>query len=98
MLKRNQSYRDHVPAGWRPLFDQLVLDLHTLDPTLAIVQAKQKFGELRVYLELSSPRASKLIGAATRESKKTCEVCGADAGPHVTRGYYRTLCAVHRTA
>lgn len=95
ILDRNLSYRDDIPVGWRPLFDQLVADINTLDPALEIVQAKQKFGELRVYLDSHSAGATGLIDAATRQSRKTCEVCGLEATLCVTRGYYETLCKIH---
>jgi hypothetical protein len=96
VLEQNLAYRDHIPEGWRPLFDALVTDLHEIDPAFRVVQAKQKFGELRVYLEASSPRSLELIDAATRQSKKACEICGAQADLRVTHGYYQTLCAEHR--
>ena len=44
----------------------LLQDLEKLDPTLEVMQAKQKFGELRVYLKTGLSEAYDLIDAATR--------------------------------
>lgn len=95
MSPDNESYREDVPEGWRPLFDQLVVDLGELNPAFRISQAKQKFGELRVYLDRYPPGASDLIDAATRKSRETCEVCGSPGALRKTRGYYQTLCDAH---
>jgi hypothetical protein len=96
MLERNLHHGDYIPAGWKPLFARLISELNKLDPTLEVVQAKQKFGELRVYLRSCCPRAADLIDAATRESKKTCETCGAEATLRAANEVYRTLCEDHR--
>lgn len=95
MLRDNLRYRDDVPVGWRPMFDQLMADLDALDPFLRVVQAKQKFGELRVYLKTYSETAFEMIDAATRRSRETCEVCGAEGSLRTTRRYYQTLCDIH---
>jgi hypothetical protein len=96
MPEQNLSHRDHIPEGWRPLFDELMTNLGALDDDFRIVQAKEKFGELRVYLKSYAPGARDLIDAATRESKKTCQVCGAEAMLRVTRDLYQTLCEDHQ--
>ncbi|QIK95578.1 hypothetical protein G7076_02970 [Sphingomonas sp. HDW15A] len=85
-----------IPNGWRNLFDQLVSDLAGVDSDLAVIQAKQKFGELRVYLNRGSPEAHRLIEAATAISRSMCEECGAVANTQTNRqGHCRTLCDQH---
>lgn len=96
MDNANLEFRDHLPEGWRSLFDELLANLSKPDPSFRIVQAKEKFGELRVYLEHYGPGTTELIDAATRQSKKTCQICGGPAALRVYRGLYRTLCEEHR--
>lgn len=93
--EKNLGYREELPEGWWSLFQQLLAESDQLDPSFSVVQAKQKFGELRVYLQSYPPRALDLIDAATVASKSTCEVCGGEAVLRVTRGYYQTLCGIH---
>lgn len=91
----NIQWIEHLPKGWRGLFTSLLQDLEKIDPAAEVVQAKQKFGELRVYLKTGSPEAYTLIDAATRVSRTTCEKCCAAAELRNLRGYYRTLCDAH---
>ena len=95
MDNQNLEYLEHLPTGWSGLFMSLCQHLEKLDPTLEVAQAKQKFGELRVYLKRGSPEAYDLIDAATRASRATCEKCGAPAKLRNLSGYYQTLCDAH---
>jgi hypothetical protein len=45
-----------------------------------IVQMKEKFGELRVYMSSELPGFTELIDNAARLSRTTCEKCGSQAG------------------
>lgn len=93
---RNAAWRQEVPVGWQTLYDRLIEDLTALDPDFRISQAKEKFGELRVYLERCPPGAHELIDEASRQSRRTCQVCGAPAVLRATRqGYYATECDAH---
>jgi hypothetical protein len=61
-------------------------------------RVKQKVGELRVYLRSSTWELERLILAATAESRRICELCGAP-GERATMGSYSvvmTRCPVHR--
>jgi phosphoribosylaminoimidazole carboxylase (NCAIR synthetase) len=90
------SLQCSVPKGWRELYDQLVGDLANIDRDIAVLQAKQKFGELRVYTNRLSPEAARLIEIASRVSRTTCEECGAEAKVRANRhGFYRALCEQH---
>ncbi len=76
---------------------------------LSIVQIKEKFGGLRVYIDhtsLSSDYWPELFEAGQRaesESYKTCELCGSKdnidtRGPdHRSFGLTLTLCETHHT-
>lgn len=85
-----------IPPGWRGIYDQLIVDLIGLDPTLSVAQAKQKFGELRVYLADVTPEAANLIETATAASRTICEECSAPGRRRANRqGHCRTLCDQH---
>jgi hypothetical protein len=96
VFDQNCSWLDHLPTGWRPIFRHLVTQLAALDPNLRVVQAKQKFGALRVYLDRYNERAETLIAAAEKDTRCACEECGAPARLTVANDYYATLCDRHR--
>lgn len=92
-----------VPDGWI----DLVLDLHEkisyIDPDYKIVQAKEKFGGLRYYINHSldgiAPRIiSDLIFYAESRSLKLCQVCGSTGSLVNSHGRYSTFCPQHQTS
>lgn len=92
----NAAWRQAVPEGWLSLYDQLMEDLAMLDPHFEIAQAKEKFGEFRLYLESYPAGAHELIDAASKKSRKTCQQCGTPGVLRATRqGYYATVCDEH---
>lgn len=91
----NERFREYVPEGWRALFDELLINLEKVQPGFKIIDAKQKFGELRVYLKSGSSEAFQLIDAATRSSRVTCEQCGQQGALRSTNGYVQSLCDEH---
>lgn len=95
MLNANLGWTEHVHPGWRPLLERLLFAISEIDPTLKVVDAKQKFGSLRVRLDRYDDRAYALIDKATSESLKTCEHCGETAELRNDGGYYVTLCDRH---
>lgn len=92
---KNSRFRDDLPEGWQPLFDQLLADLERIDSSLAIQQTKEKFGELRVYLAGYVPGAHDLIDTARRRSRAACQRCGCPGVLRVRDGLYATLCDEH---
>lgn len=59
-----------------------------------IVQVKEKFGALRVYLEGGTNTPRGIAEMAEKMSETTCEVCG-NKGELYTIGWYKTLCYEH---
>jgi hypothetical protein len=61
-----------------------------------IQQIKEKFGELRIYLDTPLPNmyAWGVVDFAEEMSRVTCEVCGAP-GETITKGWHKTLCEQH---
>lgn len=62
---------------------------------ITISQIKQKYGQLRYYVNAVNSRISeevyKLINEAEKESWNICESCGAKA-THTTKGWISRLC------
>jgi hypothetical protein len=94
---QNRQWIDELPPGWQGLFRQLLAELTAIDPNIAVTQAKQKFGRLRVYYRPYSPDASELVDAAEQQSRTMCEKCGQPAVLMMRpTGLYQTLCERHR--
>lgn len=93
----------HVSPGWFDLADKLCCDLEALHASemLRIVQVKEKFGRMRVYV---SPRttgtsralmaqAQALCDAAEKQSESICQGCGARSTLHQdAMRWWNTLC------
>ena len=95
-LTYNLTWLAAIPAGWRPILHDAVERLHSIDATIRIVQAKEKFGSLRLHLDHGSTEAYDVIDAARTKSERSCELCGADAQLRRTLdGYYSTRCPDH---
>lgn len=100
-LVENIDKRENLPAGWRGIYDQLIVDLYKVQPNLRIETVRAKLGELRVYPERhSSPgkEPEMLIARAIAASRAACEVCGQTARGHTVSGVFRRLCAAHLRA
>jgi hypothetical protein len=90
--------------GWRPILGRL---LERLEAAIAqqpveaqsdfrIVQIKQKFGRLRVYLsKTATPEMRAAIDEAEEDSIATCEVCSAPGQLADRNGWTSAKCADH---
>lgn len=61
-----------------------------------IVQIKEKFGTLRIYVDNSSDRVDTLIGFAEAMSSCTCEVCGKPGKIDHGSGWLKVHCNEHQ--
>lgn len=96
MLQGQEEQRLSVPKGWHDLYEKLMEQLEQVNPDLRIIQAKQKFGALRVYVDPFDEQAYPLIDEATKASGRMCEECGAAGQITVYNGYYAALCPTHQ--
>lgn len=90
--------------GWRPIILEL---LERLEAEIAaqpaaerdafrVVQVKEKFGTLRVYLAgQGTERMEAAIHSAEQASSKTCEVCGAPGELRSRNRWMLTRCQKH---
>ena len=90
--------------GWRPILGRLLERLEgaiVRQPAEArgdfrIVQIKQKFGRLRVYLSrTATPEMRVAIDEAEAESTVTCEVCSSPGQIVDRNGWTSVKCADH---
>ncbi|QUT06071.1 hypothetical protein KFK14_00785 [Sphingobium phenoxybenzoativorans] len=96
ILQRNLELAVALPTGWQALYRQLIHDVAEVDGTATVVQAKEKFGEMRVYLKAYSEPAFALTDAATARSRTLCQTCAEPAVlSRTTDGFYATVCSQH---
>ncbi|NJL54179.1 hypothetical protein HC928_02685 [bacterium] len=84
-------------SGWDDLVQELITEIYKLGQKegldCRIVQIKEKYGELRCYMDGGTDEMYALIEDFTAHSKTVCEVCG---GPgkwgSSESGWYRTIC------
>jgi len=69
-------------------YEQAVLELPI------VVQVKEKFGTLRLYIEKGNQTSFAIASYAELMSRCTCEVCG-DSGKTYEIGWCKTLCEKH---
>ncbi len=90
--------------GWKPIIVRLLERLSLLVEelssderrTFAVVEIRQKFGTLTVYLSGGpTPAMSEAIDAAREASMVTCEVCGAPGTLAERRGWASVKCEAH---
>lgn len=82
--------------GWVALIDSTLRELAADCPESRIVQVKEKFGGLRIYLEDKTDETAKAILRRAEESSlRVCEVCGAPGQRMATHGWVRVRCDTH---
>jgi hypothetical protein len=90
--------------GWRCLIEHLLDQLEAAiaeqpehrRPDLGIVQMKEKFGRLTVYLASEgSPAMKAAIEAAGEQSIRTCEICSEPGQLVERRGWWTARCSGH---
>jgi len=80
--------------GWYPLIKDALTKIDALgNANLAVLQVKEKFGGLRIYLSIHNDETDAIITAAEQEALKTCEDCGSKEKVELRGGgWLRTLC------
>lgn len=97
-----QSFGVSTNPGWFPLIEKLLLDIRALpqeEGMVRINQIKEKFGGLRVYVEVSGSedfkeRVYAMIEQAEKEAAHTCEFC-SEPGALRKGGWMRVTCEKH---
>ncbi len=85
-----------LPEGWRPLYRTVVQSIADIDPNAMVIQTKEKFGELRIYMKTFNEQIYDLIDEASKQSKTICQTCGSlGVWSKTADGFYATVCADH---
>jgi hypothetical protein len=78
--------------GWRGIVVTLCEKLDAMGlRKLRVTQIKEKFGDLRFYVQGGNDAVSDLIRQAEMKSSTICELCGAPGHKH-NNGWFLTLC------
>ena len=78
--------------GWNKLVDPIIELCKSSG--VHIIQIKEKFGGLRIYVDDPTPAVEVEIREAENQSYKTCEVCG-EPGQLYGGSWLKTLCKEH---
>lgn len=87
-----------TPETWYPILENLFekISLIVKEQNISffkICQVKEKFGELRIYVNGNTPEIEKLIEEAEEAVSIICSSCGATNGVNKNRkGWYSVLC------
>ena len=96
IFEANLAWEAEVPFGWRSTYRDVIKEIFAVDETAKVSQAKEKFGELRIYMREAGQQIYDLIDAATDRARGLCQQCGSPAVlMKTTDGYYATLCESH---
>ena len=86
--------------GWIPLIEETFDKIEEIlkenpDLDFQVIQVKEKFGTLRIYVYGCNNEISDLIDTCTDKSAEICEVCGEKGELREKRYWYITLCDKH---
>ena len=83
--------------GWYSLIYAMCQEITAADPEAELLQVKEKWGHLRVYLHSGNSGKYKEVNEIVRNyealSAETCERCG-EPGERRLGGWIKTLCDV----
>lgn len=85
-----------VYPGWHDLIESMLNDMFDAGWDGELLQIKEKFGTLRVYLNGSSDEVHARIAQAEHESGVTCRECG-QPGEMDGDGWLKVSCIKHAT-
>lgn len=88
-----------VGIGWLPIIREFVEAALPLDPSLEILELKEKWGQLRIWSDTDVHEARIAKAKAQIKSGYVCDVCGNPGfirkPPHDRHAWWRCLCDEH---
>lgn len=81
--------------GWIPLLRSTLSSLLLVGWDGNLLQVKEKFGGLRIYIGSGTDIMFDMLDTAEQESFTICEVCGEPGKLRMDRSWYKTLCDEH---
>lgn len=94
LQKTLMGFGFEVDDGWFELVRECLERLSAIPEEIEIIQIKEKFGSLRVYLDGPS-EAHQLSEEFSDRSAFVCESCGTPGETRNVHGWYSTLCEPH---
>jgi hypothetical protein len=92
----NSKYKAYLGEGWKPLLEACMLELEEIGWDGEVIVAKEKFGELRLYLTKENDASDDVVRKYEKLSKITCETCGSPGSlKTLGSGWVKTLCQAH---
>lgn len=85
-----ESARLSVGKGWHDLID-IAYD-YIASNNINVLQVKEKFGQLRIYIGPSNRFTLGFISAIENVSGTICEICGASGSIRSIHGWYKAVC------
>ena len=82
----------NIVADLSNKIEEVIKDLPNKEE-FQVVQVKEKFAQLRYYMDKQTPEIRKLIQEATELSGETCEECGKPGKLDNTRFWVVTCCS-----
>lgn len=94
-MKRDYLCGCSCPPGWADIVAPVLDKLEATDG-VTIVQVKEKFGGLCIYIDRPHAEAKALITEAEDACARTCQRCGAteDVKRRIVGGWITTACAL----
>lgn len=80
-----------IPIGWHRLYANLIEDLEVFGD-FAILQAKEKFGGLRVYFGVANDYHFRLLKRYEEIAIHTCQFCGESGELRNINDWMYTIC------
>jgi len=79
--------------GWFDLIDKTLAKIKEKDEEVLVTQIKEKYAELRIYVNEASLEVYDIIHEAEEKSRTVCERCGKhNAEVRSKGGWFKTLC------
>lgn len=93
ILTRNEF---NIGNGWLGIIQRLFETLIKLGWDKTIINVKEKFGGMSIFLDNLPKNATYFIIEAEKETYTVCKVCGEPGEQHKIGGWIHTLCDKHR--
>ena len=84
-----------IGKGWVKIIFDLDKKLSILHPRYEIAQIKQKFAQLKFYVNFIDDDSYKYIFDAEKIASTTCESCGSLGELRIIKDYHLVLCNEH---
>jgi hypothetical protein len=102
ILDLRGGYGMNCWEGWYVIIDDMLATISNSvhvrkTGNIKVVQIKEKFGALRVYIDPYDVYTQGIIDMAETLSKHTCERCGKPGELRPGLGWVKTLCLNHYT-